>query len=267
MKDYCLALAARQTNYNAKLNTMREYLQAGILRILQEQGFFRTTAFVGGTALRFLYNLPRFSEDLDFSLVAPAGYDFVSLVAGIKEELARAGYNVEAKYNDRKTVINAFFKFHDLMFESGLSPLKSQNFSVKLEIDTKPPAGGTTKTMLVNKLFPITFLAFDLPSLFAGKIHALLTRPYTRGRDYFDLGWYLSRHKNLEPDFTLLKNALTQTGYKAEFPENHNWREVLMQTLEKADWEAIRNDVKNFLENPKDLGTLNKENLCALLSR
>lgn len=267
MKDYCLALAAREANYNAKLNTMREYLQANILRTLHEQGFFRTTAFVGGTALRFLYNLPRFSEDLDFSLVAPAGYEFVSLVTGVKDELVRSGYNVEAKYNDRKTVVNAFFKFHDLMFESGLSPLKSQNFSVKLEIDTKPPSGGATETRMVNKFFPVTFLCFDLPSLFAGKIHALLTRPYTRGRDYFDLSWYLSRHKDLEPNFMLLKNALTQTNYKGTFPENHNWRGVLMQTLEKADWGSIRNDVKNFLENPKDLGTLNKENLRTLLAR
>ncbi|MBI5149361.1 MAG: nucleotidyl transferase AbiEii/AbiGii toxin family protein [Candidatus Omnitrophica bacterium] len=267
MKDYCLALAARQTSYDTKLNTMREYLQANILRALHEQGFFRTTAFVGGTALRFLYNLPRFSEDLDFSLTSPANYKFVPLVTGIKDELARSGYNVEAKYNDRKSVVNAFFKFKDLMLEAGLSPLKSQNFSVKLEIDTKSPAGGVSKTALVNKFFPVTFLTFDLPSLFAGKIHALLTRPYTRGRDYFDLIWYLSHHKGLEPNFTLLKNALTQTGCKAEFPESHNWREVLLRTLGKADWEAIRNDVKNFLENPKDLDALNKENLRALLAR
>lgn len=267
MKDYCLALAARETNYNAKLNTMREYLQANILRTLHEQGFFRTTAFVGGTALRFLYNLPRFSEDLDFSLVAPAGCEFVSLVTGVKDELARSGYNVEAKYNDRKTVVNAFFKFKDMMFEAGLSPLKSQNFSVKLEIDTKPPSGGATETRMVNKFFPVTFLCFDLPSLFAGKIHALLTRPYTRGRDYFDLSWYLSRHKDLNPNFTLLKSALTQTGYQGEFPESGNWRRVLTQTLEKADWESIRNDVKNFLENPKDIDVLNKENLRALLAR
>ena len=267
MKDYCLALAARQTGYDTKLNTMREYLQANILRALQEQGFFRATAFVGGTALRFLYGLPRFSEDLDFSLIAPANYEFVSLVTKVKEEFARAGYNVEAKYNDRKTVVNAFFKFKDLMFEAELSPLKSQNFSVKLEIDTKPPSGGATEIRMVNKFFPVTFLSFDLPSLFAGKIHALLTRPYTRGRDYFDLSWYLSRDKKLEPNFTLFKNALTQTDYKGEFPESRNWREVLLRTLAKTDWEAVRNDVKNFLENPKDLDALNKENLLALLSR
>ena len=266
MKDYCLTLAARETNYNAKLNTMREYLQANILRALQERGFFRATAFVGGTALRFLYNLPRFSEDLDFSLISPAHYEFAALVTQIKDELSRSGYSVEAKYNDRKTVVNAFFKFKDLMFESGLSPLKSQNFSVKLEIDTNPPSGGATETRMVNKFFPVTFLSFDLPSLFAGKIHALLTRPYTRGRDYFDLSWYLSRHKNLEPNFTLLTSAFTQTGYTGEFPGSGNWREVLLRTLEKADWEAIRNDVKNFLENPGDLEALDMNNFHLLLS-
>ncbi len=266
MKDHCLALAAQHASYNAKLNTMREYLQANILRALQDQGFFRSTVFVGGTALRFLYDLPRFSEDLDFSLVSPAKYEFAALVTRIKDELSRAGYGVEAKYNDRKTVVNAFFKFKDLMFESGLSPLKSQNFSVKLEIDTKPPLGGATETRMVNKFFPVTFLSFDLPSLFAGKIHALLTRPYTRGRDYFDLSWYLARHKGLEPNFALLKNALTQTGYKGEFPENGNWREVLLERLGKTDWQSIRGDVKNFLENPGDLEALDMDNFRSLLS-
>lgn len=266
MKDYCLTLAARQPNYNAKLNTMREYLQANILRALQERGFFRTTAFVGGTALRFLYDLPRFSEDLDFSLISPANYEFTALVTQVKDELSRAGYGVEAKYNDRKTVVNAFFKFKGLLFEAGLSPLKSQNFSVKLEIDTKPPAGGATQTRMVNKFFPVTFLTFDLPSLFAGKIHALLTRPYARGRDYFDLSWYLSRNKGLEPNFTLLKNALTQTRYEKEFPQNGNWREVLLRALKEADWAVIRNDVRNFLENPKDEGALGMTHFRLLLA-
>ena len=152
------------------------------------------------------------------------------------------------------------------MFEAELSPLKSQNFSVKLEIDTKPPAGGATQTRMVNKFFPVTFLTFDLPSLFAGKIHALLTRPYTRGRDYFDLSWYLSRNKGLEPNFVLLKNALTQTDYKKKFPESGNWRQVLMEKLKKTDWETIQSDVKNFLENPNDLEALSIDNFRSLLS-
>lgn len=267
MKDLCLALASKETGYNAKLNTMREYLQANILRILHEAGFFRTTAFVGGTALRFLYNLPRFSEDLDFSLTSPVKDDLTSLMTKIKKELLNAGYNVEAKYSGPKTVFNSWFRFKDLMFESQLSPLRSQNFSIKLEIDTNPPGGGITEARLVNKFFPITFLAYDLPSLFAGKIHALLTRPYSKGRDYFDLGWYLSRPQRLEPNFVLLKNALTQTDYKGEFPESKNWRKVLTRILEKTDWETIRNDVRNFLENPKSIETIDKDNLCALLAR
>ena len=80
MKDYTLELVSKQTGFNAKLNIMREYLQSYTLRILQDEGVFRSTAFLGGTALRFLYNLPRFSEDLDFSLASNVEYSFVDII-------------------------------------------------------------------------------------------------------------------------------------------------------------------------------------------
>lgn len=266
MRDHCLQLTSRQEGYNAKLNTMREYLQANILRALGDRRFFRANAFVGGTALRFMHGLPRFSEDLDFSLISASDEPFASLMASVKKELLSAGYQVEAKYSDQKTVFNAFFKFKGLMFDAGLSPLKDQNFSVKIEIDTKPPEGGAPETKTVNKFFPLTFLTFDLSSLFAGKIHALLTRKYTKGRDFFDLGWYLSRPETLEPNFIFLKNALKQTGYKEEMPTTENWRQILARVVDNADWPALTKDVENFLENPGDLNTLNKDRFLALLT-
>jgi predicted nucleotidyltransferase component of viral defense system len=94
VKDFVLEIAATKMGYNQKLNTMREYLQSYILRIMHNSGVFRYTAFLGGTALRFLYHLPRFSEDLDFSIEGNISHNFTDLVKKIKQELKLAGYKV-----------------------------------------------------------------------------------------------------------------------------------------------------------------------------
>lgn len=265
MKDYCLELTAAQKTSSAKYNAMREYLQAYVLRIMHEADVFQSTAFVGGTALRFLFDLPRFSEDLDFSQHKKTGLSFAQLTAKIKQELILAGYKVSVTPQEAKTVQSAFVKFERLMYEAKLSPLKNQKFSIKIEIDTKPPKGAVLKTQVVNKFFPIAFLSYDLPSLFAGKIHALLSRKYTKGRDFFDIAWYLSRFKALTPNFKLLHNALIQTGYAKQMPDENNWREYLSGVVQKADWKTVYNDVANFLENPKDMDIFTKENVLLLL--
>lgn len=268
MKDYVLNLASKKTGYNAKLNVMREYLQAYLLRIFHEQGLFRTTAFVGGTALRFLYDLPRFSEDLDFSLGKSAkNYSFVNLIKKVKEEFVLAGYDVSVSYNDKKIVQHAFIKFQGLMHEAGISPMKSQNFSIKIEIDTNPPAGAVLTTAVVNKHFPISFLTYDTSSLFAGKIHAIMSRKYTKGRDFFDLGWYLSKWKELSPNFTLLKNAFLQDGLKTGLPTAGTWRKCLYDVTSKTDWLKVTKDVSSFLENESDLKIFTKPNVLNLIGK
>ncbi|HLF17913.1 MAG TPA: nucleotidyl transferase AbiEii/AbiGii toxin family protein [Candidatus Omnitrophota bacterium] len=265
MKDYCLELAAAQKSGASKYNAMREYLQAYVLRIMHDRNAFRSTAFVGGTALRFLYGLPRFSEDLDFSLHEKSGYSFVDLMKIIKQELILAGYEADVSYDETKTVQSAFVKFEGLLYEAKLSALKAQKFSIKLEIDTRPPGGAVLTTQIVNKFFPIAFLSYDLPSLLAGKIHALLTRKYTKGRDYFDIAWYLSRFKTLVPNFELLRNALTQTGYTKKMPGEGDWRQYLSDILGKADWKTVHKDVVNFLENPRDMDVFTKENVMKII--
>jgi len=267
MKDYVLELVSKKEGYNAKLNTLREYLQAYALRVLHEEGVFRYAAFLGGTALRFLYNLPRFSEDIDFSLAKKEKeFSFINSVKKVKEEFLLAGYNVSASYNEEKTVQNAFLKFEGLMFEVGLSPFKKQNLSIKVEIDINPPEGADTQTAIVNKYFPISFLSYDINSLFTGKLHALLSRRYTKGRDLFDLGWYLSKWKGLTPNFVLLKNGLIQTGWSKEIPAEGNWRKILYDTVKKVDWEKVKKDVESFLENPSDMDIFSKENVLNLIS-
>ncbi len=266
MKDHVLELVASRSGTNAKLNVMREYLQAYVLRILHDEGFFRSAAFVGGTALRFLYDLPRFSEDLDFSQAEnAAGLDFIGLMKKVDRELAAAGYSASIAYKTDKTVHNAMIKFEGLLREAGLSPMKSRKFSVKIEVDTRPPQGAALKTYVVNKHFPFTFLSYDVASLFAGKVHALLTRKYAKGRDYFDLGWYLSRWKDITPNLPHLRNALAQTGWQGGQVDEVNWRALLARVVESADWKAVRRDVENFLENPRDMDVFSQKNVLSLL--
>lgn len=265
MRDYVLELTSRQKDLNAKLNTMREYLQSYVLRIMSDSGVFRNAAFVGGTALRFLYNLPRYSEDLDFSVADKNEIPFTELVKKIKDELILSGYSISVSYNDQKTVRHAFIKFGELMYEAGMTPLKDQKFSIKIEIDSNPPEGAVMKTNIVNKYFLISFLSYDVSSLFSGKLHALLNRKYTKGRDFFDLGWYLSKWKDLSPNIALLRNALVQTGWKGKLPSNENWREFIYNIVNKVDWTKVKKDVENFLENPKDLDIFTKENVSALI--
>jgi predicted nucleotidyltransferase component of viral defense system len=268
MKDYLLELVARKTGVNEKLNIMREYTQAYTLRIIHDEGFLRSFAFVGGTALRFLHNLPRFSEDLDFSLAKKESeYSFISLIRKIKDEFILSGYNISISYDDKKTVHSAFLKFEGLLYEAGLAPLKSQKFSIKIEIDTNPPQGAILETEIVNKYFPISFLSYDLASLFAGKLHALLSRKHTKGRDFFDLGWYLSHWRDICPNIVLLHNALKQTGWGRAMPNKDNWRVSLYQVVEKTDWGKVRRDVENFLENSSDINIFSKENVLKLLEK
>ena len=215
--------------------------------------------------MRTLHDLPRFSEDLDFSLHGHPAHSFADRMSVIKKELALAGYQIEVSYDDAKTVQSAFLKFEGLMHEAGLSPLKSQKFSVKIEIDTKPPQGAALTTQIVNKFFPIAFLTYDLPSLFAGKMHALLTRKYIKGRDFFDIAWYLSRFKTLSPNVAFLRNALTQTQFKGTMPTQEDWRRYLYAVVEKADWKIIHQDVINFLEDPRDMDIFTKENVLKLI--
>ena len=116
MKGDLVPLVLKKEGVTAKMNTMREYLQAYTLRIMYDNGVFRSTAFLGGTALRFLYDLPRFSEDVDFSLVKKGEErDFPYIVKKIKDEFNSMHYDITVSSNDKNIVQTAFFKFEGLM--------------------------------------------------------------------------------------------------------------------------------------------------------
>ena len=205
MKDHLLQQVAQGPTETLG-NRAREYLQAYLLRLIHEAGGFRHLAFLGDTALRLLHRLPRFSEDLDFATattVAAGGASApTELFLRLKSSLVAAGYEVTVKARTEPTVASAFFRFEGLPRLVGFSSDPRLALSVKVKIDTNPPAGAGVETTLMQRFFPIAVRHHDLPSLFAGKLHALLARPYPKGRDWYDLVWYRTEQRRLEPNRT-----------------------------------------------------------------
>lgn len=184
MKEEAINLAKNIANPGQRLNVLREYLQALVLRSLHESEAFQCIAFVGGTALRLLYGLPRFSEDLDFSLDSNKGYAPEKLMSKTKRDLQLAGLDVAVALNDRKTVHTAWIKIAGVLKDAGLTGMAEQKLSIKLEIDTRPPAGAETRNQVIERHRMFVVRCYCLPSLMAGKLHALITRQYSKGRDW-----------------------------------------------------------------------------------
>ncbi len=267
MKDYLAELVRQSPDPMQGRNQVREYLQARILESFQRSGAMLSLAFHGGTALRFLYGYGRFSEDLDFALErAPERYDFRRMLRELRLSLAAEGYAVELKINDRRTVHSAFIRFPGLLYELGLSPHASQVLAVKVEVDTRPPAGAGLAVTVIRRFVVLHLQHHDPASLLAGKLHAVLQRKYTKGRDLFDLLWYLSDPKWPPPNLVMLNNALRQTHWEGPYLDEGNWREVLRQRLETLDWEKVRDDVEPFTAPGFDFRLLSRENLVRLLT-
>lgn len=261
MRSEAIDLALRSKEPIERLNILREYVQAAALRSLHEARAFERLSFVGGTALRFLFDLPRYSEDLDFSLESGEGYEPLSWFAKLKRDLQRQGFEAEVSLNDRKTVHIVWIRIAGILKEADIVGRMEQKLSIKLEIDTRPPAGAAMESHLVNRHFVFALRHHDLPSLMAGKVHALLARPYAKGRDWYDLVWYRSRRPPVEPNGTLLEAALRQTETKVE----GNWRAHLARRLCELDFASLRADIEPFLERREDAAFITREAIAGLL--
>jgi len=267
MKDYLQTLVQEGRSVHSGVNLAREYLQARILATLQRTGAMVPLAFLGGTCLRFLFRIGRYSEDLDFSLEGrPQLYDLRSYLHALESELGAEGYDLEIKVSDRRVVHGAFIRFPGLLFELGLSPHQRQILAVKIEVDTRPPAGAVLDTTIVRRHVTLHLQHHDRASLLAGKVHAILSRPYTKGRDIHDLYWYLSDPDWPAPNLNLLNKALLQTGWERGALERDTWTQVVRERLEQLPWSRVIEDVRPFLEQEAGLESLTCENLVRLLS-
>jgi hypothetical protein len=146
------------------------------------------------------------------------------------------------------------------MREAGLTGMAEQKLSIKLEIDSKPPAGATTENNIIDRHMIVAVRHHDLPSLLAGKIHALCTRKFLKARDWYDIIWYAARRQVLTPNTKLLDSALKQTGHDT-LREPSKWQAHLINRIERIDQSKLRKDIKPFLEEPKEADLLTVDNL------
>ncbi len=267
MKEY-LAAQVRASDPLTGRHVVREVLQAKVLSSLQRAGAMIPLAFHGGTSLRFLFSINRFSEDLDFALERlDRGYDFRAYLRATRKDFEREGYTIEIKANDRKVVHSAFVRFRGLLFELGLSPHRTETLAIKIEVDTRPPAGAVLKTTVVRRHATLQLQHHDRASLLAGKAHAVLQRTYTKGRDLYDLLWYLSDPDWPAPNLVMLNNALAQSAWEGPELGIDNWNKVLRQRVECLDWKKVIDDVRPFLESSLELEILTRENVSNALAR
>ncbi len=241
-------------NARAEEQALKEILQEVALYALWRAGFFEVAAFQGGTCLRILHGLPRFSEDLDFILAEP-NPDFAWSRYFDRLAVVLAEFGIRCELIDRgrmdRAVRQALLKDDsigrqlDLSFYGGDPHRK---LKIKLEIDTHPPQGSGFEYRYLD--FPLDFevRAQDLPSNFALKLHALLCRPYVKGRDWFDFGWYVAR--GVTPNLPHLQSALRQIGpWANENPAvDALWLEnALTAKIQVIDWTQAARDVAPFL--------------------
>lgn len=263
MRDLIRSELAKEPQPHLKRLVLAEFLQHMILQSLYRQRAFENLVFTGGTALRILHHTKRYSEDLDFSLGEAEGFRFQSVLETVLKDLALQKLDAELFLQKEKTVLKADLKFPALLHELQLSPLKSQKLTVKLEIDANPPAGGAKEIALVTAPLSYTVVVFDLSSLFATKLHAVFFRRYAKGRDYYDLMWYLG--KGIRPNFALLNNAILQTQGKGHEINEKDFREKLIRHLESVDFAKIRADVERFVILKEELEFLAADSIKSLL--
>lgn len=246
MKDQIKQRIKSGGNQHQQFNLLRNELQHIILQEIDRHQGFDKMVFVGGTALRILFDLDRFSEDLDFSLspLAQNKFEFLSLMQSVCETINSFGIFCEIKKPRAITAVHGCFLSFKTQEFIASKELK-QTLAVKVEIDTNPPRGGVEQISAVKgpRLFKIRH--YDLPSLFAGKLHALLFRKYTKGRDLYDYQWYLAR--KVSPNLTLLENAIAQTQKQELKLDTQSLKELLTKRFSEIDFEKAKEDVRSFV--------------------
>lgn len=241
-------------------NALKEIIQEVILLGLWRSKFYEKAVFYGGSALRILYKLDRFSEDLDFSLIAPEkDFDIKKYLGAVKSELELWDFEVSTEEKNKKnesTIDSAFIKantlIHLLKIDVNLKTHKNAVMKIKLEVDQDPAVGFTSELKYHLHPIPFTIKTMALPSLFAGKMHALLCRTRRtniKGRDWYDLIWFVKN--NIPCDLYYLKNKMAQTGHidVSEALTREKLIDFLSGKIKEIDFDLAKSDVEPFLKN------------------
>ena len=256
-------------NLAAKKDAMKEVLQEIVLCGLSRSGFFQKTAFYGGTAFRIFHGLDRFSEDLDFSLkTTDESFLLSDCFSVLKKEVSAFGLNVEIceKVKSKESAVQSAFlkgntKEHMLMFYNDDRSVDgipgNEKIKIKFEVDTNPPAFATFEHKYRLLPMPYDVMLYDVPSLFAGKVHAVICRAWKsriKGRDLYDYVFFLSKGARLNTKH--LKARLVQSGMWNESDSFSiaDAGRLLCERFESIDYSQAKSDVLPFL---KDSASLN----------
>lgn len=253
-------------NEEETLSALREIMQEIALAGLSRTDFFEKAAFYGGTALRIFYGLDRFSEDLDFSLLEPnSDFSLEPYFSAIVTEFEAMGMTVSIREKDKKvqsSVESAFLKsetvwkeliLEDIVKQAGIRSNKS--IKIKIEVDRDPPLGFTTEEKLLLRPFSFYVKCFTLPSLFAGKMHALLFRKWRnriKGRDWYDMEWYIRKGVKLDI-YHFLQRAKNTGDWQTEDITSGQFLTLLKEKIDAVSFSAIREDVIRFIEDDEKL--------------
>jgi len=281
------AIRSMLERYNCRvrddyLHALREILQEVALLGLWRSKFFEHAAFYGGTALRILYGLDRYSEDLDFSLLgADTEFSLGDFGDALRREVESFGFSVEFKSRrkQRKSPVDsAFLKTNTIqqmiLIGAGEELLRDvhpdQQLKIRLEVDRDPPSGFDTEFQYILKPIPFAVRSYTLPDLFAGKLHAVLCRKWktrVKGRDWYDLVWYVGRHP--EVHLIHLESRMRQSGdYVESTPLTMELlQDRLRQAIEVLDVERARQEVAPFITDQRALEVWSKDFFRQIVKR
>ncbi len=245
------------TTVEGRVNGLREVMQEVALAGLYRGGFFDRAAFYGGTCLRIFYGLPRFSEDLDFSLLtSDADFSLEPYFRAVKDEFLSLGLDVEIsskKKTVRTGIESAFLKSDTRLFSLAVHGEKT--VKIKFEVDTLPPLGFSTEEKLLLEPFSFYVKCFGLPDLFAGKMHALLFRNWksrVKGRDWYDFEWYV--RKGVQLNLSHFVSRAQQSGHFVESQlSEQDFRQQLKERIDSLDVTLAQSDVSRFVGNADGL--------------
>ena len=257
-----------------EINALKEVIQEIVLSGLSRGGFFDVAAFYGGTALRIFYNLDRFSEDLDFALLAPnENFDLSNYFSFIEKELNAYGINMEVSSKKKAVTTNitsAFVKGDTLEHILKFFPSDANNkynrilkdIKIKFEVDINPPSGAVTELKYKLLPSPHEIKLYNKESLFAGKIHAILCRNWktrTKGRDLYDYVFFIAN--NTKVNLELLKNKLIESDYikNGDVFDINLLKEMLQNKFSEIDFEEAKEDVIPFIKDVSSLNLWSKE--------
>ena len=244
------------------LSALREIMQEITLAGLSRTNFFEKAAFYGGTALRIFYGLDRYSEDLDFSLLKPdPDFSIEPYFKAILDEFKSLGLTVsisEKKKTKQTTIDSAFLKaetiwqeiiLEDIIKETGVK--SNKNLKIKIEVDRQPPLNFKTEEKLILRPFSFYVKCFTQPSLFAGKMHALLIRKWVnrvKGRDWYDLEWYIKKGVSLDVNHFITR-AKETNDWQGDSISHEQIIELLDTKIKSVSFKSIREDVSKFIKN------------------